>query len=177
MTQEVDRSNRAVLRFETTAKASADAHALGRRRVHLDLVIDLLALVISVVLIASGNVVVGIGLIIIASFSLVEMRFHPLLQAVTSVRFRSLLRQTTEVTVEDAGLRFENPLATSFIPWTSITVVRSNRETLAFFRDNTLMGYIPALAFELPEAQARVADFARSRISLPRTKQADRPRR
>ena len=44
---------------------------------------------------------------------------------------------------------FENLLATSFVPWTSITVVRSNRETLAFFRDNTLMGYIPAHAFEI----------------------------
>jgi hypothetical protein len=91
MTRESDRSNREVLRFETSAKASADAHALGRSRVRLDLLIDLVALAISVVLIASGNVVLGIGLIIIASFSLVEMRYHPLLQAVTSIRFRSLL--------------------------------------------------------------------------------------
>ena len=156
--------NREVLRFETTAKASADAHALGRNRVRFDVVIDLLALVISIVLIASGNVALGIGLIVIAGLSLVEMRFHPLLQAVTSVRFRSLLGQTTEVTIEDDGLRFENPLATSFIPWTSITAVRSNSQTIAFYRDSALMGYIPANAFESPEAQARVAVFARSRI-------------
>ncbi len=48
------------------------------------------------------------------------------------------------MTIDDEGLRFESPLGTSLVPWSSITAVRSNKETVAFFRDRVLMGYIPS---------------------------------
>ena len=72
------------------------------------------------------------------------------------------------MTIDDEGLRFENPLASSFVPWSSVTAVRSNSQTVAFFRDRVLVGYIPSAAFASPAAQAKVAAFALTRIASPR---------
>ena len=72
------------------------------------------------------------------------------------------------MTIDDEGLRFENPLASSFVPWSSITAVRSNSQTVAFFRDRVLLGYIPSSAFDSPAAEARVVALAQARISSPR---------
>ena len=154
------------LRFQTTAKASADAHALAQVGVaRFDLIVDGAALLLSVVLLATGNVLLGVAVIVIAGLSIAGSRFHPLQRALISVRFRSILGQTTEVTIEDGGLRFVNPLASSFVPWSSINAVRSNSETVAFFRDRVLLGYIPSIAFESPAARSKVVAFAQSRIA------------
>jgi hypothetical protein len=162
----VEGPDRHTLRFKTTAKASADAHALTHvNLVRFDLIVDIAALFLGVVLIATGNVVPGVALIVIAGLFLAGSRFHPLQRVLIAFRFGSLLGQATEVTIEDDGLRFENPLATSFVRWSSITAVRSNKETVAFFRDRVLMGYIPSSAFDSPAAQATVVAFATSRIT------------
>lgn len=154
------------LRFQTTAKASADAHALAQRGLaRFDLFVDGVALVLALVLLATGNVVLGLAVIVIAALSLAGSRFHPLQRALISIRFRSILGQTTEVTIEDGGLRFVNPLASSFVPWSSINAVRSNSQTVAFFRDRVLLGYIPTHAFESPAAQSNLVAFAESRIA------------
>jgi hypothetical protein len=154
------------LRFQTTAKASADAHALanvGLARV--DLIVDGVAVVLALVLLATGNVLLGVAVIVIAGLSLAGRRFHPLQRALISIRFGSLLGQMTEVTIEDEGVRFVNPLASSFVPWPSINVVRSNTQTVAFFRDRVLLGYIPSIAFESSAEQSKVVAFAQSRIA------------
>jgi hypothetical protein len=162
----VESPDRRPLRFQTTAKASADAHALthvGLAR--FDLVIDGLAVLVALVLLATGNVLLGVAVIVIAGLSLAGSRFHPLQRALISIRFRSILGQVTEVTIEDEGLRFENPIASSFVPWSSINAVRSNSQTVAFFRGRVLMGYIPSSAFESPAAQSKVVAFVESRIA------------
>lgn len=154
------------LRFQTTANASADAHALTQVGLaRFDLIVDGVALVLALVLLATGNVLLGVVVIVIAGLSLAGTRFHPLQRALISIRFRSVLGQTTDVTIEDEGLRFVNSLASSFVPWSSINAVRSNSQTVAFFRDGMLLGYIPAIAFESPAAQSKVVAFAQSRIS------------
>jgi hypothetical protein len=62
------------LRFTTTAKASADAHALARVGLaQFDLVIDAVAFVVAVILIASGNLL-GVLLIVVAVLSLLGSR-------------------------------------------------------------------------------------------------------
>jgi hypothetical protein len=153
------------LRFQTTAKASADAHALAHVGLaRFDLIVDGVALVLALVLLATGNVLLGVAVIVIAGLSLAGSRFQPLQRAMISIRSRSILGRTTEVTIEDEGLRFANPLASSFVPWSSINAIRSNSETVAFFRDRVLLGYIPSIAFESPAAQAKVVAFAQSRI-------------
>jgi hypothetical protein len=162
----VDSAVHQVLRFQTTAKASADAHALasvGLARV--DLVVDGAALVLAVALFAMGNAVLGVVVAVVAGLSLVGSRFRPLQRALITLRLRSVLGRTTEVTIADEGLRFENPLGSTFVPWSSITTVRSNRHTVAFLRDRVLLGYIPSSAFDSPAAQAEVAALAQARIA------------
>ena len=161
--------DRQTLRFTTTAKASADAHALTHvNLVRFDLIVDSAAFFLGVVFLATGNVLPGVAFIVIAGLFIAGSRFHPLQRVLIAFRFGSLLGQATEVTIEDDGLRFENALATSFVPWSSITAVRSSKETVAFFRDRVLMGYIPSSAFASPAAQAKLVQFATSRITPAR---------
>ena len=162
----MESSDRQTFRFKTTAKASADAHALTHvGLVRFDLIVDVAAFFLGTVLLATSYVFLAAAVIVIAVLSLAGSRFHPLQRALIAFRFRSLLGHATEVTIENEGLRFENPLATSFVRWSSITAVRSNKETVAFFRDRFLMGYIPSSAFESPAAQAKLVDLAKSRIT------------
>ncbi len=161
----MESSDRHAFRFTTTAKASADAHALTHvRLVRFDLIVDVVGLLLGLVLLATDNVLLGVAVMVIAGLSLAGSRFHPLQRALIAIRFRSLLGQATQVTIDDEGLRFDNPLGTSFVPWSSITAVRSNKETVAFFRDRVLMGYVPSSAFASQAAQAKLVDFAKSRI-------------
>jgi hypothetical protein len=158
-----------VLRFETTAQASADAHALARPGLgRLDVIVDGVALVVALLLFATGNVLLGVAVIVVAGLSVLGSRFHPLQRALIAFRFRSLLGPTTEVTIDDKGLRFENPLGAAFVPWSSITAIRSNSRTVAFFRDRVLLGYVPSSAFESAEAQASMAAVAEARITPAR---------
>jgi len=157
-----------VFRFRTTAKASADARALAHIGLaRLDLIIDAVAVVVAFVMMAAGYLVFGLVILVVAGVSLAGTRFRPLQRAIISIRFRSMLGQATEVSVDDAGLTFTNQLATSHVPWSSINVVRSNSETVAFFRDRLLMGYIPADAFESAEAKADLIEFATMRLGAP----------
>jgi hypothetical protein len=152
----------------TTARASADAHALARVGLaQFDLVVDAVALVLAVILLIGGNLL-GILVAAVAGLSIVGSRYHPFQRALIAVRFRNVLGRATEVTINDEGLRFENDLASSMVPWSSITSVRSNSQTVAFFRDRLLMGYVPASAFASPAVQADVVAFARARTAVAR---------
>jgi hypothetical protein len=164
----VGRSARPALRFQTTAKASADAHALTQVGLaRFDLVIDGVAFILAMVLLTTGNVLLGVAVIVVAGLSLVGSRFHPLQRALIAIRFRSILGQVTEVTIDEAGLRFENLLGSSFVPWSSITAVRSNSDTVAFVCDRVVLGYIPSIAFESPDAQAKVVVLAHPELRPP----------
>ncbi len=153
-----------VLHFTTTAQASADAHALARPgQARFDLIVDAVALGISVVLLAAGNLL-GVLVAAIALVSLAGSRWHPLQRALISFRFRGLLGQATTVTIDEQGVHFENDLATTLVPWSSVDRIRWNKRTVAFFRGRALLGYVPSSSFASPEAQAAVVAFATSRI-------------
>ena len=161
-------TERRVYRFETTAKASADARALERPGLtRFDLALDAGALVAAAVLVATGNQLLGVLVAAIALISLVGSRFHPLQRVIIERRYRSLLGQTTEVTLDGEGVRFENPLGSSFVPWATVTAIRANRDTVAFLRDRALVGYIPASSFASPAEQAEVVALAEGRIAPP----------
>lgn len=156
-----------VLRFTTTAKASADARALAQSGLaRLDLVVDSAALLFAVFLALNDAVPLAAVVAVIAVLSLVGGRFHPLQRALLAVRFRSILGRATEVRIDDEGLRYSNPLATSFVPWSSITTVKSNSHTVAFLRGRLLITYLPSIAFESAAAKADAVAFARERIAL-----------
>jgi Bacterial PH domain len=160
--------DRPVLRFTTTAKASADARALAQSGLaRLDLVVDSAALLFAAVLAFNDAVPLAALVAVIAILSLLGSRLHPLQRALLAIRFRSILGRTTEVRIEDDGLHYSNPLATSFIPWSSITTVKSNSQTVAFLRGRLLITYLPSIAFESAVAQADAVAFARERIATP----------
>ena len=92
------------------------------------------------------------------------MSSHPLQRALIAVRFRSILGRATTVTIDDDGIRSENELGTSFLPWSSVDTVHSTRRTVAFFRGPVLLSYVPSSAFGSPEVQGAVAAFAVTRI-------------
>jgi hypothetical protein len=153
-----------VVRFTTTAQASADAHALARPgQARFDLIVDAVALGISVVLLAAGNLL-GLVVAAIALVSLAGSRSHPLQRTLIAIRFRAYLGRATTVTVDDEGMHFENDLATSLVPWSSVDRVRWNKRTVAFFHGRALLGYVPSSAFASPTAQADVVAYATSRI-------------
>ncbi len=155
---------RFVLHFTTTAGASADAHALARPGLaRFDLVVDVIALVLAIVLLAGGYLA-GWLVAGIAILSLVGSRFHPFQRAMIWVRFRALLGRLTTVTIDEEGIRTENELGTSFVPWTTVDTVHSTRRTVAFFRGAALLAYVPSSAFASMAAQADLAAFAVSKI-------------
>ena len=163
--ENADHPARYALQFQTTAKAAADANALsGLGFARFDLIVDILAMVLAVLVAATGNVAIGAVVFAIAALSLLTARIHPIQRALIALRHRSLLGQATDVTMDDEGYRLENPLGSSYVPWSTVTDVRANDQTVAFFRDRALVGYVPAIAFASPDEQARVVDFARSRI-------------
>jgi hypothetical protein len=154
-----------VLRFTTTAQASADAHALARPNLsRFDLIVDAIGLLLAAVLLVAGNVLLGLLVAVVAVVSLLGRRSHPLQRALIAVRFRSILGRATTVTIDDDGIRSENELGTSFLPWSSIDTVHSTRRTVAFFHGPVLLSYVPSSAFASPEAQGAVAAFAVTRI-------------
>jgi hypothetical protein len=153
-------SARLVARFETSAKASADAHALvnpGWTR--LDVIVDSAAIAFGLAFVASGQWL-GILLIVGALVALASTRLHPVQRWLISWRFRSLLGKPTVVTIDDEGVRFANEVATSLVPWAAMTAIRSNAVTTAFIRDRMLLGYIPADAFGSEQTRAEFIDFA-----------------
>lgn len=150
--------------FVTTAKASADAHALvGQRLGRLDIVIDSAAVLFGLFVAILGQPL-GLLLAGAAAVALVTTRVHPVQRWLMSKRFRSFLGRTATVTVGGDGVRFESEIGSAFMPWSSVTAVRSNAETVAFIRDRVLLGYIPASAFPSAAVMAEIVAFANERI-------------
>ena len=153
-----------VLTFETSARASADAHALSHVGLaQFDLIADVAALILGTWLLAQSSIW-GVALLVISALSLIGTRWHPFQRWLIVRRFGSLLGQRTRVTTADAGVTFTNALGSSTVPWASMTAVRSNERTVAFFRGRLLLGYVPAEAFTGPEAQATFVAEAGARI-------------
>jgi len=132
-------------------------------------VADVIGLGLAVLMFALGYSTLGVIVLVIAVLSLLGGVFHPFQRAMISMRAGSMLGKEVRVTLDDAGARFDGELGATFIPWPSVTVVRSNSRTVALYRDRVLLGYVPASAFSSPDHQAEVVAFARSRSALSRT--------
>ena len=52
----------------------------------------------------------------IAALLAFDSRIHPIQRGLIAIRHRSLLGQTTDVTMDDEGYRLENPLGSSCEP-------------------------------------------------------------
>jgi hypothetical protein len=160
------------LTFVTTVEASVDAHALRRPRVNaldrtpiVSALAGLLNIALGVAWNLGGLCALGVLLLAIAAFSVIERRSHPVLRWMIEGRLRGLLGKHTNVTVDELGLTFENDLLRSFVPWSSVTVARSNSRTLAFFHDALPMGYIPSSAFPDPDTRRTVLAFVEKHVT------------
>jgi hypothetical protein len=163
--ESADTSGRS-FRFDTTVQASLDAQALyhdGRLN-RVDLIVDALALLIGLPLAASGYLF-GLLLVVVAALFLVSCRFQPLQQLLVNRYRRSLIGKRTIVTVAADESEFSNEVATTFVPWSSVTAVRSNTRTVLFLIDRVIAGYIPASAFSSHGERADVVRFVQERIT------------
>jgi hypothetical protein len=152
--------------FVTTVQASLDAQALyhdGRLN-RVDLILDAIALLIGLTLAASGYLF-GLLLVVAAALFLVSRRFQPIQRLLVNRYRRSLVGKQTKVTVSADGFEFSNEVATTFVPWSSVTAVRSNTRTVLFLIDRVIAGYIPASAFSSPGEQADFVRFVRECIA------------
>jgi hypothetical protein len=163
--ESADTSGRS-FKFVTTVQASLDAQALYHDGPlnRVDLIVDALALLIGLTLAASGNLI-GLLLVVAAALFLVSRRFQPIQRLLVNRYRRSLIGKRTDVTVGADGFEFSNEVATTFVPWSSVTAVRSNKRTVLFLIDRVIAGYIPASAFSSPDEQADVVRFVQERIA------------
>jgi hypothetical protein len=152
--------------FVTTIQASLDARALSydARLNRLGLIAGALAVLIGLGLAALGylfGLVIAIG----AALFFLSRRLQPIQRWLIARNGRSLLGKPTEVTVGADGFQFSNEVATTNVPWSSLTAVRSNTRTVLFLIDRVIAGYIPASAFSSPSEQADVVRFIKERIA------------
>ena len=165
MAENADTSGRS-FQFVTTVQASLDARALSydARLNRLDQIAGALALLIGLGLAASGYLF-GLLIAIGTALLFISRRLQPIQRWLIARTGRSLLGKQTEVTVGADGFQFSNEVATSYVPWSSLTAVRSNTCTVLFLIDRVIAGYIPASAFSSPSEQADVVRFVQERIA------------
>jgi YcxB-like protein len=163
--ESADTSGRS-FQFVTNVQASLDARALSydARLNRLDPILGGLALLIGLVLAASGYLF-GLLIAIGAGLFFVSRRLQPIQRWLIARNGRSLLGKRTEVTVGADGFRFSNEVASTYIPWSSVTAVRSNTRTVLVLIDRVIAGYIPASAFSSPGQQANLVRFVQERIA------------
>jgi hypothetical protein len=111
------------------------------------------------------NPTAGIFIVAFSGLFLIVTRLDLLDRLIGRRRARSVLDQPIQLSLGEQGILWEGPLATSNIPWTSLTEVRSNERTVLFVRDRLLVAYAPAASFATAEEQAEVVAFSRERIA------------
>lgn len=75
-----------------------------------------------------------------------------------------LLGRRVTILADEVGLHYASDLATTNIPWSTLTAVRSNEETVVFLRERALVSYVPASAFGSSGEQIEFVRFARAHI-------------
>ena len=105
-------------------------------------------------LLAAGNLL-GLVVAAIALVSLAGSRSHPLQRTLIALRFRDYLGRATTVTIDVDGVRFENDLASSLVPWSSVDRVRWNSRTVAIFHGRSLARLRPLLGVRLAGGPGR----------------------
>jgi Bacterial PH domain len=158
-------ANGRTFQFVTTVQASLAARdLLNARHSRVDLIVYTAAVLLGLAWAAAG-IPFGLLIAIIAAIGLASRRFQPIERLLITRNARSLLGKRTEVTIDADGLQFSNAVATTYVPWSSLTAVRSNARTVLFTIDRVIAGYIPASAFSSPGEQADVVRFAQERMA------------
>ncbi len=155
--------------YTTTLDAAVDARALlGSRMASIDRVIDVIALLTGVLLIAQGYpigslfVVGGLGFLVFD---------RPIRRMILGYRSRGMVGQQTLVRVDDDAIHASNDLGSATIPWSSLTAVRADAKTVILVREGLLIFYLPAEAFRSDAERSAFEEAARDHIAHARQDQ------
>ena len=157
------------LEFVTTAQMSVDARAAAG-----GLTMNTFHFVGDVALIVIGVVFALVGYVVGYLFVIFGVLFLLLGQAAPFHRWQvarqrgALLGQTVTVDVDDHGMQFASPLATSNVPWSTITSLRVTDRSIVFYRDRTPLGYLPAAAFSNDAERQACVGYARRKAASSR---------
>jgi hypothetical protein len=154
------------LKFVSTAQMSLDARAVfGNPRLNTFHLIGDLALVVGGVGFAIAGYAVGSLIAIFGILLLLFSQVEPIQRWLVTRRYGSLLGRHVTVEIDEIGLRFTSDLLASQVPWSTLTAVRMNEQTVVFRRDRVSLGYIPASAFSSNEERLEFVRFARDHIA------------
>ena len=156
---------RYVIRFKQSFDSALEAGRFFQARLYRAFYIAFGAGLVVGGVIFSINPTVGILILVFCGLMLIMTRLDLLDRFVGRRRFRSVLDQPIQLSLGEQGIFWEGPQATSNIPWTSLTEVRSNERTVLFVRDRILIAYAPSASFANAEEQAEVVAFSRERIA------------
>lgn len=154
------------LEFVSTAQMSLDARSVnGSPRMNTVHLIGDLALIGVGVTFAIAGYVLGYLFVIVGILFLVFSQVEPVQRWLVTRYLGSLLGQPVTVDIDDESLRFASPLASTTIPWSTVTAVRSNETTVVFIRDRAVVGYIPASAFASNDERVAFVGYARAHVA------------
>lgn len=79
-------------------------------------------------------------------------------------RGRSIIGSQTVYVVDDVGIHYEHPLGSGLLPWSALTTVRANDQTVVLSRDRVLAAYVPTSSFASAAEREAFIAFARAHI-------------
>jgi ABC-type multidrug transport system fused ATPase/permease subunit len=153
------------LTFVTTAQMSVDARAaLGSPTMQTVHLVGDIALIAVGAALAVAGAVVGYFFVILGLIFLFLSQVAPFQRWLVNRYRRSLLNQPVTVDIDDEALHFATPLATTTIPWSTITQLRATDRSIVFLRDGSPITYLPTAAFPTPADREALIEYARARI-------------
>jgi hypothetical protein len=157
---------RARLEFVSTAQMSVDAQsALGSLTMNTFHLVGDAALIVVGTAFAITGYVLGYFAVILGLIFLFVSRVAPFQRWLVNRYRGSLLNQPVTVDIAEEGLRFATPLASTTVPWATITSIRTNDRSIVFLRGRSPLGYLPSAAFLHDAERTAFIQYARVRIS------------
>jgi len=154
------------LEFVSTAQMLLDARSVfGYPRLNAILFVADLALIVGGIGLALGGYTVGSLIAIIGVLVLLFSQVDPIQRWLVVRKYGSLLGRRVTAEIDETGVRFRCELLASEVPWSTLTAIRTNEQTVVFLRDRSNLGYIPASAFSSDEERLEYVRFARDHVA------------
>jgi hypothetical protein len=157
---------RARLEFVSTAQMSVDAQsALGSLTMNTFHLAGDAALIVVGTAFALVGYVIGYFIVILGLIFLSISQVAPFQRWLVNRYRGSLLNQPVTVNIDEEGLRFATPLASTTVPWATMTTIRTSDRSIVFLRGRSPLGYLPSAAFLHDAERTAFVEYARARIT------------
>ena len=165
MPEDVHVGDRFVIEYTITPDSMLDASRLYRAT-FLRIVTGIVAVlaIVGVVLIVTGQPVIGVWLVIFGGLGLVSVRFPFLDRWILRRNLRGLIGEKMTYEVDEVGIHYVAPTSTGLMPWSSFTSVRADDKSIAFARDRVVPAYVPTSAFASLQERAAFLAFAQAHV-------------